>query len=53
MRLLRHILIISSAVFLAAAGWFALVDDYRMCLWCIGAALVTLIVPLALAKEEP
>lgn len=30
----------AASLFLAAAGWFALVQDWKLAIWCVGATVI-------------
>jgi 4-hydroxybenzoate polyprenyltransferase len=41
-----------AVTFLAAFGWFALTQDLKMSLWCMVAAIISVIIALVLEKDR-
>jgi len=50
---IRFALVLCAVTFVASAFWFAYIADWKFALWCMGAALVTIMLPIILAKPEP
>lgn len=50
MKLLVMGLCCAAALFLVAAGWFALVQDWKMSIWCVGATVVAFGVAFVMAS---
>jgi hypothetical protein len=42
-----------AATFLAAFGWFALIQNWKMALWCMGAFIVAVTIALILSADDP
>lgn len=38
--------------FIAAFGWFTLINEWKLALWCLGASIVAMAVALILARPE-
>jgi hypothetical protein len=41
-----------AVTFLAAFGWFAFIQDWRMAIWTMGAAILAMIIATVVARDS-